>query len=99
MKYNVLLFPEVSVKFEGVEAETQEAAVKIAMERFSNSKGAGSDLAEQVQALRIDGVAHVELSENLEHALVDEQDDEEFQNSKWYLRQGDRWTPFFPNQP
>lgn len=71
MKYNVHLYPIMRVTFQGVEADSQEEAIKKAEEEFDG----------YALASHHGGVAY---AEDMDGFCVDEVGDTEYTNSKWY---------------
>ena len=80
MKFNVMLQVLVNVKFENVEADSQQAAIEAASNLVDPSELAP-------QGLRIPiGAAWVHVAEDPPaYALVDEVGDEEYERSRWYF--------------
>lgn len=70
MKYNVHLYAVVRVKIEDIEAGSQTEAIEKAEERF---------YADPDQLIRV-----AEYADEVEAALVDEQGDPEYLNSRHY---------------
>lgn len=93
MKYSVLIKPKVMIRISGIEAENQkEAAVKALIQyegcmydllqrslKNYNPKDPGG-VFEYIEPA--DGECDME-------ALVDEEGDEEYENSEWYIVTGD----------
>ena len=73
MKYNVHIFTVVRVKVTDVEAESQAEAMKKAEEQI-DFNAMFKDITN----------VETEWGEEHSHVLVDEVNDEEYENSKWY---------------
>jgi len=93
MKYSVLIKPKVMIRIDGIEADSQkEAALKAVSHYEANAQHLMTrDLSnynrdDPAGSFRYSEHADGELSVE---ALVDEEGDEEFNNSKWYLVKGD----------
>lgn len=81
-KYNVHAFTVVRVKYEDIEADTPEAALKLvedmAFEAFHET------FKNQNLRRMPEGAIDVEFAEEFSHWLVDVVGDEDFEKSEWY---------------
>lgn len=96
MKYDVILFVPVKVKFLNIEATSQSEAVKIADKALIIDKV----IKAQHEPFRAPGIVedrviqYVEADEDVIRALVDEEDDEGFERSQFYATKPDgTWEP------
>jgi hypothetical protein len=80
VKYNVHLYVPARVKIEGIEAESQEQAVTLAIEKFNPSDFFNND-ADSRDAAQWDEGATL-------GALVDEVGDEDYDNSRYHPLDG-----------
>ena len=77
MKYDVFLFDVVKVKYPGIEADSQKAAIsKTLLQHYPN------DIHDKNRPQH--GIEYVEYADELECALVNESGDEEFEHACWY---------------
>lgn len=70
MKYTVHIYPVVRVTVTGVEADSQEAAMKKA--------------EEETDLFAVLGAKGVEYAEDIDCFHVDEEGDTEYEKSRWY---------------
>ena len=94
-KYNVHAFVVVRVKYEGSEAETQEAAIEKCMAQHLH------ELYDPFKSENLreppPGSTAVEFGEEVSHFLVDIQGDEGFENSTWHNSDGAKADQINPN--
>ena len=86
MKYSVLLKPLIMVRIDDIEADSQEEAVKKAADYYDEVAHEVVDRT-STRGGKLNKINYTEHAESELHmeALVDEKDDEEFNNSTWYL--------------
>jgi len=88
MKYSVMVQVPLGVRVDGVEAESQEQALKIAEKYIRDNSDTFSDTFKSYKAESFDtetGFRFYELAEDAPMcAFVDEQGDSNYLNSTWY---------------
>jgi hypothetical protein len=100
-KYSVLLTPEIKVRIDDIEADSREEAVKKATEYWDE---VACEVVNHMnhRGGKLDKVRYTENAEDETHitALVDEEGDEEFNNSTWYLysRHTEKTCPLLGNR-
>jgi hypothetical protein len=95
MKLNVHAFALVRLKCAGIEAESHEAGVRKALERFDDLNRVFETA--NIRALP-DGIVEVEFAEECTHFLVDDAGVENHDGSTWHDAKGD-FEPFIVEQP
>jgi hypothetical protein len=87
MKYNVHLFAVVRVKAVDIEAESQTEAIQKGREHIL--KACGDDLRGVLyENPGIPGIEHAEFNEEFDGYLVDEQGDDGYNRSRYYMPDG-----------
>jgi hypothetical protein len=95
MKLDVHVFAVVRLKCVGIEAESHEAGVRKAMERFDDLHRVFD--TQNMRTLP-EGIADVEFAEEFSHFLVDDAGAESFDGSTWHDAEGQS-EPFVVEQP
>lgn len=77
MKYDVHLFDVVRVKYPGIEADSQKEAIQQAIKQHYPN-----DIHDNYRPQH--GIECVEYADEIAYAVVDEENDPEFERTKWY---------------
>ena len=84
MEYNVHIFAVVKVPVDGIQADSQQEACKIAAQNVDLNELLSRRFGESFSNKPYKRIGEIEWAEEIKEFLVDEVGDDNFERSTWY---------------